>query len=328
MMREMRTERDLMEALAALERYAPDTDAVLSAVRAGPRRAHPGRVAPWRRRPRLILSIAAAAAAAALAIALLPRAGSPGSARFPRPAGSGLPAATAVAKAMLTAFGSVSGEVEYETQTDLAHGATVDVYRNWSWPAQPVPGQRQIGRTLFSGGSPACPAVKPIEDRQVAFITPAGDVGAVRGQVTMVCFRDSGQTGCGYGHAGTPVGTWSRFTAQVYSMSDVGTGGVFNPVTLVRGIAAGAWRVVGRTRLDGQRAIELSETGRGTDIIEPMPARLWVNAQTYLPIRLVSGAASTGMAVEDFSYLPATPANLALLRVPIPAGYPRSNPGR
>jgi hypothetical protein len=324
-MRETRTERDLMEALATLERYAPDTDAVLRAVRAGPRRAHPGRVASWRRRPRLILSIAAAAAAAALAIALLPGAGPD---RIPRPASSGLPTATAVAQAMLTAFDSVSGDVEYQTQTDLAHGTTVDVYRNWSWPAQPVSGQRQIGRTLFSGGSPAGPAVRPIEDRQVAFVTPPGDVGAVRGQVTMVCFRDSGQTGCGYGHADTPAGTWSRFTAQVYSMSDVGTGGVFNPAALVRGIAAGTWRVVGRTRLAGQRAIELTETGRGRDITEPRPARLWVNAQTYLPIRLVSGAASTGTAVEDFSYLPATPANLALLRVPIPAGYPRSTPGR
>lgn len=47
MMRETRTERDLMEALAALERHAPDTDAVLRAVRTGPRRVqraawHPG----------------------------------------------------------------------------------------------------------------------------------------------------------------------------------------------------------------------------------------------------------------------------------------------
>jgi hypothetical protein len=103
---------------------------------------------------------------------------------------------------------------------------------------------------------------------------------------------------------------------------------MFNPAALVRGIADGAWRVVGRTRLDGQQAIELSETGRGTEILEPMPVRLWVNAQTYLPIRLVSGAASTGMTVQDFRYLPATAANLALLRVPIPAGYPRSTPAR
>ena len=324
MMRETRTERDLMEALAALDRYAPDTDAVLRAVRAGPRRAHRGRLAPWRRRPRLILPIGAAAAAAALAIALLPGAG-PG--RIPRPASSGLPTATFIAKAMLTAFDSVSGDVEYQTQTGIVHGATVDVYRTWSWPAQPVPGQRQVGRTLFSGTSPAGSAVKLIEDRQVAFVTPP-DAGAARGQVTMVCFRGSGQTGCGYGQANTPAGTWSRFTALVSSTSDICARGLFNPAALVRGIADGAWRVVARTRLDGQQAIELSETGRGTAIIEPMPTMVWVNAQTYLPMRLVSGTASTGMAVQEFSYLPANPANLALLRVPIPAGYPRSTPGR
>ncbi len=34
------------------------------------------------------------------------------------------------------------------------------------------------------------------------------------------------------------------------------------------------------------------------------------------------------MTVEDFSYLPATAASLALLRVPIPFGYPRSTPER
>ena len=327
MMRETRTERDLMEALAALERHAPDTDAVLRAVRTGPRRVQRGGLAPWRRGPRLILSIGAAAAAAALAIALLPLLPDVGPGGITRAVSSGLPTATSVAKAMLTAFDSVSSDVEYETQTGMVHGAAVDVYRTWSWPAQPVPGQRQVGRTLFSGTSPTGSTVKLIEDRQVAFVTPP-DAGAARGQVTMVCFRGSGQTGCGWGPANTPAGTWSRFTALVSSTSDVGARGLFNPAALVRGIANGAWRVVARTRLDGQQAIELSETGRGTAIIEPMPTLMWISAQTYLPIRLVSGAASTGMTVEDFSYLPATPANLALLRVPIPAGYPRSTPGR
>jgi hypothetical protein len=259
MMRETRTESDLMDALVALERYAPDTDAVLRAVRAGPGRAHRGRLAPWRRRPRLILSIGAAAAAAALAIALLPgaRLG-----RIPRPASSGLPTATSMATAMLTAFDSVNSDVEYETQTGIDHGVTVDVYRTWSWPTQPVPGQRQVGRTLFSGTSPAGSSVKLIEDSQVTFVTPP-DEAATRGQVTMVCFRGSGQTGCGYGQANTPAGTWSRFTALVSSTSDVGARGLFNPAALVRSIADGAWRVVARTRLDGQRAIELSETGAG-----------------------------------------------------------------
>jgi hypothetical protein len=322
MTRETRTERDLVEALAALERYVPDTDAVLRAVQAGPRRAHRRRLASWRRRPRLILLIGAAAAGAALAIALLPGA-RPG--RTPRRTPSGLPAATFIARAMLTAFDSASGDVEYETQTGIVRGATEDVYRTWSWPAQPATGQRQVDRTLFSGTSPAGSGMKLIEDRQVTFVTPA-DAGAARGQVTTVCFSGSGQTGCGYGHANTPAGTWSRFTALVSSTSDVGADGIFNPAALVRGIANGAWWVVARTRLDGQQAIELSETGRGTALIEPLPTLLWINAQTYLPMRLISGTASTEMGLFSFSYLPATPANLALLRTPIPAGYPRSNP--
>ena len=75
MMRETRTERDLVEALAALERYAPDTDAVLRVVQAGRLGAHRRRLAAWRRGPRLILLVGAAAAVAALAIALLPGAG-------------------------------------------------------------------------------------------------------------------------------------------------------------------------------------------------------------------------------------------------------------
>jgi len=81
--------------------------------------------------------------------------------------------------------------------------------------------------------------------------------------------------------------------------------------------------VVGRTELDGQQALELSETGHGPDVIEPLPVLLWVNAHTYLPTRLIAGAASTGLTVEEFRYLPPTAANLALLRVPIPPGYPQ-----
>jgi hypothetical protein len=309
-MRETRTERDLAEALAALEQHAPDPADVLRAVRDRTRRP-----AWWRRGNRLILA-AAAAAAAALAVALLPGAGA-------RPAPTGLPAATSVAKAMLTAFEGVSGDVEYETQTGTVHGTVTDVYQSWAWPAQPVPGQRQLDRTLFSSRSPASPVVKLTEDRGVSLVTPPAGAGFVRGQVTMVCFLGSGQTGCGYGRKNTLAGTWSRFTAQVQASTDVGAGGMFNPAALVRGIAGGAWRVAGRTQLEGQQALELSETGHGTDIIEPFPVLLWVNAHTYLPIRILIGSASTSTTVEEFRYLPPTAASLALLRVPIPAGYPQ-----
>ena len=68
-MRETRTESDLAEALAALERYAPDPDTVRRELR-----GHPRRPAIRWRRP-LIVAAIASAAAAALVLALLVPAG-------------------------------------------------------------------------------------------------------------------------------------------------------------------------------------------------------------------------------------------------------------
>ena len=59
-----------------------------------------------------------------------------------------------------------------------------------------------------------------------------------------------------------------------------------------------------------------------------MPGLLWVNARTHLPIRWITGAGTASVTQQDYAYLPPTPANLALLRVPIPRDYPRSNPFR
>ncbi|HEY2265064.1 MAG TPA: hypothetical protein VGI96_20740 [Streptosporangiaceae bacterium] len=306
-MHQARTESDLAEALATLERYAPDPSAVLRGLQGRLRRA-----AAWRRRP-LILAAAAPAAAVALALvlALLVPSG--------RPAQPALPSAKSVATVMLTSFHSVRGDVEYETQTGYSHGVRVDEYQSWTWPAQPVAGQRQLSRVRYSGTSPASTTMKLTEDRGTDVVNPPGITGETPGQVTMVCFAGSGQTGCGYGERDTRAGTWSRFTAPVPGGSDVGPGGAFSPSLLARGLTAGAWRVVGRAHVDGQPAIELKENGYRKGIPESLPGRLWVNAQTYLPIRLVFGG-----SVQDFRYLPPTPANLALLRVPIPAGYPRS----
>jgi hypothetical protein len=43
---------------------------------------------------------------------------------------------------------------------------------------------------------------------------------------------------------------------------------------------------------------------------------LWVNPTTYLPVRF-----TVGPLQNDFQWLRPTPANLALLRVPVPAGF-------
>jgi hypothetical protein len=72
----------------------------------------------------------------------------------------------------------------------------------------------------------------------------------------------------------------------------------------------------------GQQAIELTETPAGH--YQPLPTLLWVNAHTYLPLRMLNGAGTRDWAQMDWYYLRPTPAHLALLRVPIPPGYPRS----
>ena len=335
----MRTEADLRQALATLERHAPSTDTVLAAVRgaagggAGPggasriRRWRPPAAHRWWRRPRLVVSVVMAAAATGLVITLLPGSTSPRPGSSPSHAG--LPSAASVGRAMLTAFNGVTGDIEYTTQTGINKGVTADVYRTWSWPAAPAPGQWQVQRTLFSQRTPQVPVLTLNEDNAVAYTTPRAGVQTVRGRVTMVCYSGTGQTGCGFGPTQTSPGTWSQVNEKVgVSGSDIMGAGGLSAADLARGIAKGYWTVVRRTRLEGQPAIELNETGRGPEVWDPLPTLLWVNARTYLPIRMVNGVGHATVSTNDWAFLRPTPANLALLRVHIPPGYPRSVPTR
>jgi hypothetical protein len=261
-----------------------------------------------------------------------PRAGSsPGQTGLPSSAHSeaGLPTAAAVSRAMLTAFKGVSDDIEYATETGVTKGVTVDVYRMWSWPAQPSLGQRQIDRTVFAERTPKVPALTVIEDNALAFTTPRAEASRVKAQLTMVCFGGTGQTACGFGPTNTPAGTWSRMSGRFAAFSsDIGAGGYLSPALLARGIAEGEWRVVHRTRIAGQPAIELSETNRGPDHIEPLPTLLWVNAHTHLPIRMVNGVGHTTVTTNEWTYLRPTAANLKQLQVHIPPWYPRYAPKR
>src|SRR6202041_1806425 len=82
---QMRSEDDLRQALATLERHAPSAGTVLAAVRHASGSARPGRFSwlrspegsPWWRRPQLALALAVAAVAAGLVITLLPGSASP-----------------------------------------------------------------------------------------------------------------------------------------------------------------------------------------------------------------------------------------------------------
>jgi hypothetical protein len=70
-----------------------------------------------------------------------------------------------------------------------------------------------------------------------------------------------------------------------------------------------AARLVATPRLTRQLRGEAGDTGPG--------ATLWVNSETFLPVRLVLGR---GDGSADFGWLKPTGANLATLRVHVPAG--------
>jgi hypothetical protein len=287
-----------------------------------------------RRRVRRVTCVGAVACTAAVAIAAttLWAGAPPASHALPGAGPQRLPSAAYVAKAMLAAFSNSSGDVLYSTQVDTNKGRLVDTYQDWNWPAQPVPGQQarwreRYAHTILGSHRP----LFPVEDFTVGYLSPpvATTVPAqmttkVPARITMVCYAGTG--GCGMGDTEVSAGTWAEFGHQFTAFdvaSGVGAGGMFSPATLAQGIARGQWRVLRRTRLDGQQVIVLSETPKGT--IAPLPFLLWVSVRTHLPLKYTSGsggATSSGI----FAYLRPTPADLALLQVPIPRGYPRSEP--
>ena len=336
----MRTEDDVRAALLALEDQAPSAEKVLTAVRAAGARPGPGPARAPRsprspRWPQMVTAVATAAAAAGLTIALLPG-GAPSGSRSTRPgqatigpastgpATPGLPSATALGKAMLTASTAATGDILYTTQTGVNRGVVVDIYRDWFWPANPVPGQQARWREAFSERLSRAKPLLLTEDDGFTYTVPQGNPDSERanyafGRLTVVCYAGTGQTGCGFGNTETPTGTWSEHTRKFVNPG-AGTGDL-SPAGLAKGIANGQWRVTGRTTIGGQPAIKLTETKTGT--YQPLPTVLWVNARTHLPIRMNNGAGPIWGQV-DWHYLKPTAANMALLRVPVPPGYHRS----
>jgi hypothetical protein len=90
-------------------------------------------------------------------------------------------------------------------------------------------------------------------------------------------------------------------------------------------MAADHWKITGRPTIAGQAAIELTSTRTAPN---GLWERLWVSAQTYRPLRFLkqnwNGPATA--LTYTFTYLPATPANLAKLTRQIPP--PTSTPPR
>ena len=91
-------------------------------------------------------------------------------------------------------------------------------------------------------------------------------------------------------------------------------------------VSVGQFKIIRRGELDGHKAIELGITGLSGSkaSLHVTAARLWVDAASYLPLRQMLRFSTGRVDIGYFRFLPPTAANLAKLRVVIPAGYHRT----
>jgi hypothetical protein len=85
-------------------------------------------------------------------------------------------------------------------------------------------------------------------------------------------------------------------------------------------LRCGFFRLAGHQVVNGINAIEIVSR---TLMVPGTAEVIWISPQTYLPVRtlLETTAGRRQWAEADYSWLPATPRNLALLTQPIPASF-------
>jgi hypothetical protein len=94
------------------------------------------------------------------------------------------------------------------------------------------------------------------------------------------------------------------------------------PAVIRSELADGRFRLIGTQTSGGQRLLELRGTDSDAAVAEHYRAlTIWVNADTYLPVRSVAAGLGSRQLVSEFTWLAPTAANLALLKPAIPAGF-------
>ena len=195
----------------------------------------------------------------------------------------------------------------------------------------------EVDRTVFLPGSTLQPfAYNLVGTRGGAGVSSQWDVGYTlrwiyHGTVNFSSFTASGQHVFDWGntlaHGTTAViygnDTWWTAPAQDgqggsgsapsgciqdHEIALGGSAGNGWPAFIRSQLACGAYTVAGRQVVDGVNTIKITgASGQFT---------FWVDPVTYLPVQMTMGQNQTG-----FRWLPATPANLAQLKVTVPAGF-------
>jgi hypothetical protein len=224
--------------------------------------------------------------------------------------GNPKPTTASVRTAVLDAFDRDTGDIVHTIRTiHLGPGRTT-TQQAWTYPAFPVVGQQVRYRLFqFSNGVPT-------EDTESIYVADAASLG-------LTLSTTQGPRTAEIIDVEYATRTWSR-----QQSSSVLLAGSLSPSLIRNQIKTGRFTVVGPVDLDGRQAIELTWTstpGRLT-----VTTTLWVDARTYQPLRSASAMAAPlrGAPLEtdttQYQILPATPANLALLTPPIPAGFTRT----
>ena len=93
-----------------------------------------------------------------------------------------------------------------------------------------------------------------------------------------------------------------------------------------KALSCGLFQVTGRQRIDGVPVIRLAATPRMNPHLATWKEQLtlWINARSFLPVRLEWAHRKVPFYAADFSWLHPTPANLRALRVSVPAGIPEA----
>jgi hypothetical protein len=313
---------DDLTAISRLLDVPPPADGVTAAGRARldelthhesgrqrPRRTnHGGRAGRGRRIGVLAAAISGAAAVAAAGTLVYPRLAQPGAAQHVNTLQTLAPslAPGSVKQAILTAIGGAGGDVMHLTvSTSGGSAAGRGEVQYWWWPARPASGQ-QVHLVFFGTSTrvevtftePASPpsdgSLEPIPASGL-FLVPAGK-------------------------------TWQRLSQYPVDGAFTGTTDDLLNENYMRSTYLPRDKVINdHATIDGRSAIEFSNPGNPT-----LSELLWVDGQNYLPLRMVkldSGATNSPVTrkVYDYQFLPASPANLALLTLSIPSGYRKAS---
>jgi hypothetical protein len=260
-------------------------------------------------RRRLLLAGIPAAAGVAAAAVLATTLASGGS----TPA---TPTTASVRTAVLDAFARDSGDIFYTTTTITRARGPAMTQRSWVYPAFPAAGQL-VRYRLFT-----LPDGVPSEDTESIYVQ---DAAATHLSMPAADGPRSAET-IDVEYA---TKTWSR-----QRTTSVLLGGGLGPAQVRQQIASRRFTVVGQGYVQGRQAIELSWSQSPTSGRAAMSftTTMWVDAHSYVPLRSVS---TLQLRLQDrdvvlattttqCQILPATPANLALLSPPIPAGFTRT----